>query len=65
MENWEQEMREDAIECARKDLAYYQHSLACLNAAGTKESVAKRGLRRHYERMIARETAFLAMEVEG
>ena len=64
MEKWEQEMREDAIEYTREKLAYYQHSLACLDAAGTKESVAKRGLRRHYERMIARNTAFLEMEAE-
>ena len=64
MENWEQEMREDAIAYSREKLAYYQHRIVCLNEAGTKESVAKRGLRRHYERMIAREMAFLATETE-
>lgn len=65
MEKWEQEMREDAIAYSREKLAYYQDALACLNVAYTKESVAKRGLRRHYERMIARETAFLTTETEG
>lgn len=65
MKNWEQEMREDAIACTREELAYYQYSLACLNAAGTKESVIKRGLRKHYEKMIDRTMAFLATEAEG
>ncbi len=42
------------------ELAYYENELSMLNESGTVESLAKRCLRRYYERMIAKEKAFLA-----
>jgi hypothetical protein len=59
--NWEQEQRNEIIKESISTMRYYKDRLSLLEKT-PKASLCKESLARYYNRMIAREEAFLASE---
>lgn len=59
---WETEQCEEIVKESIATLRYFKDKLALLKKTPNQKSICKKSLARYYERMIAKEMAFLASE---